>query len=152
MSSNVNELILNELDSLMELMAQTFHRSGAAYLSGLNLTFPQFMVLKLIHLKVDPKMTDLADELSVTLGNMTPMTDRLIEHGYVIRKDDAADRRIVRVCLTAKGTELLKKAAERRKKNMGLILDKMSHADRGGLLKIIKNMAQAIMQSKEEIE
>jgi len=142
--------MVDELDHLMQLIAKTSHSSGASYLSGMDITMQQFIVLKLIVEKEHPRMTDLADELGVTMGNMTTMAERLIKHGYVIRKDDPDDRRIVRVCLTATGKDLMAKASEKKRKAMEMIIGKISQEDRTALLKIMEKLALAMGQEKGE--
>jgi DNA-binding MarR family transcriptional regulator len=143
--------IIGKFDDIMHLLMKTFHASEASYLSGLDLTIQQFMVLNIVHRLDHPKMTDLAAELNVTLGNVTSLADRLIKLKYIKRQADAADRRIVRVGLTALGKDLVKKAAEKKRRAMALILNKMSPDDRHQMLKIMEKLARAINQ-KGEIE
>jgi DNA-binding MarR family transcriptional regulator len=145
-----NSEVIKEFDALIQLISRTFHSSGAAYLSGLDVTMQQFIVMKLIGEKERPRMTDLADDLGVTLGNMTTMVERLIKHGYILRQDDPEDRRIVRVHLTAEGKNLIRKADERKKKTMEMILSKLSREDRQSLFKIMEKLVQAINQEKGE--
>ncbi len=144
---NKNEII-DELDQLIQLISKTFHSSGASYLSGMDITMQQFIVLKLVAEKGSPRMTDLAEELGVTLGNMTTMAERLLKHGYIVRKDDPDDRRIVRIGLTAGGKELLARAAERKRKTMEMIISKISPEDRASLRQIMEKLIFAIGQEK----
>jgi DNA-binding MarR family transcriptional regulator len=142
--------MVDDLDHLMQLIAKTFHSSGASYLCGLDITMQQFMVLKLIAEKENPRMTDLAEELGVTMGNMTAMTERLIKHGYVVRKDDPEDRRIVRICLNAAGKEMMARVSEKKRKSMEMIIGKISREDRLTLRKIMEKLTSAIGQEKGE--
>lgn len=139
-----------EFENLLQLLAKSFHTSGPSHLGELDITFQQFMVMRFIYQKDCPKMTDLADDLKVTMGNVTTMIDRLIKQNYLIRKDDPEDRRIVRVCLTNKGKDLIKKAAEVRKKHMEIVLNKLSKEDRNSLFRIMEKLAQAIQKDREE--
>ncbi|MDD5593489.1 MAG: MarR family transcriptional regulator [Candidatus Margulisbacteria bacterium] len=139
---------VGRFDDVMQVLTKTFH-SGCSYLAGLDITIQQFIVMNLIERRAEPKMTDLADELKVTLGNMTAMADRLIKLKYIIRKADAADRRVVRVQLTHKGGELIKKAKERKRKDLELILAKISHEDRDHLFKIMEKLVVAIKKDEE---
>ncbi|HTY14071.1 MAG TPA: MarR family transcriptional regulator, partial [Candidatus Omnitrophota bacterium] len=116
-----------------------------------EITIQQFMLLNVICRRECPKMKELSDELRVTMGNITSMVDRLIEHGYVCRKSDPGDRRVVRVCLTQKAQELLKKLKEKRRKHMELLLRKISDDDRSRLIKIMEKMANAMSSMKGEI-
>lgn len=49
------------------------------------------------------KMRDLSRLLMVTGGNITGLTDRLVDEGLIERRDDPRDRRAFSVCLTPKG-------------------------------------------------
>ena len=147
---NVNAVI-EEFERLIQTVNRTFHSAGEAFLSGMEITIQQFMLMSFISHKGCPKMKELADELNVTMGNITSMIDRLIEHGCVSRKDDPDDRRVVRVCLTGKAKELFKKAIERRRKNMTLLLDNLTGNDRSSLIRIMGKMVKALDQMKGEI-
>ncbi len=48
-------------------------------------------------------MTETANDLGVTTGTLTVAIDRLVKKGYVVRKRDESDRRIVRISLTKNG-------------------------------------------------
>ena len=48
-------------------------------------------------------MTETANDLGITTGTLTVAIDRLVKKGYVVRKRDEADRRIVRISLTKNG-------------------------------------------------
>ncbi len=141
--------IIGRFDEVMRLLVKTFHASRSCCLSGFDLTIQQFTVLNLIHHLDDPRMTDLAARLNVTLGNVTALVDRLIKLKYLKRQADAADRRIVRVGLTGRGRDLVKRAEEKRRKAMELMLGHLSGADRRQLLQIMEKLAAAINQERE---
>ncbi|MBR6484370.1 MAG: MarR family transcriptional regulator [Clostridiales bacterium] len=48
-------------------------------------------------------MTETASSLGITTGTLTVSIDRLVKKGYVTRKRDENDRRIVRISLTREG-------------------------------------------------
>ena len=52
------------------------------------------------------RAADIARDYSYDTGSMTRMIDRLVEKGLLCRVRDSADRRSVRLELTAKGREL----------------------------------------------
>ena len=141
---------IEEIENLLQLLSKSFHTSGPSHLGNLDITFQQFMFMKFIFQKECPKMTDLAEELKVTMGNVTAMIDRLIKQKYVTRKDDPDDRRIVRVCLTSEGKDLIKKATETRRKYMELVLNKLSKEDRNSLFTIMEKLARAMQKEREE--
>jgi DNA-binding MarR family transcriptional regulator len=57
------------------------------------------------------QMTDLAREIALTKAGLTAMVDRLEKRSLVQRVPDPADRRAVRITLTAKGEQVFRDAA-----------------------------------------
>ncbi|HEX4859855.1 MAG TPA: MarR family transcriptional regulator [Rhizomicrobium sp.] len=67
-------------------------------------TLPRFDVLAALEREQDGlTMSALSELLLVSNGNVTPIVSRLVEDGLVTRTQDKADRRVLRVKLTAKG-------------------------------------------------
>lgn len=67
-------------------------------------TLPRFDVMAALHRRSDPvTMGELSRLLLVSNGNATAVVDRLEAEGLVARQPDPADRRTVRVALTAEG-------------------------------------------------
>jgi DNA-binding MarR family transcriptional regulator len=67
-------------------------------------TLPRFDVLAALEREPDGlTMSALSEFLLVSNGNVTPIVSRLVEDGLVTRTQDKADRRVLRVKLTAKG-------------------------------------------------
>jgi DNA-binding MarR family transcriptional regulator len=82
-------------------------RQYAAALAPSGLTVPQYAALTAIAGAGACTMGALAVRTHHALGTMTGLVDRLIRHGLVARRTDAADRRIVVVQLTPAGMDLL---------------------------------------------
>ncbi len=81
-------------------------------LSEHDLTVPQFIVLvSLAHDDHGCSIGSLASKLSQSNATMTGIIDRLEQERLVLRtRDDATDRRKVKVDVTAKGRALLERA------------------------------------------
>ncbi|MBL8305996.1 MAG: MarR family transcriptional regulator, partial [Rubrivivax sp.] len=58
------------------------------------------------------KMRELSRRLMVTGGNVTGLTDRLVEEGLVRRREDPNDRRATSVALTAEGRRQFRTMAQ----------------------------------------
>jgi len=147
-SSRLGEFV-EKIEGHMSFLAKGLHGGGFAEINDAEITIPQFIALNIIAKKECPKMSDLSAELGVTLGNMTMMIDRLVKEGFVERKGDPLDRRVVRVCLQMKGRNLIKKANEHKMKSMTRIFSKMSESDRKTLLQIIEKLTTAIKEEQE---
>ncbi|GAA1932067.1 MarR family winged helix-turn-helix transcriptional regulator [Nocardioides hwasunensis] len=85
----------------------------AAYrpvLSALGLTYPQYLVLIVLWERDDQSVSDIARELQLDHGTLTPLLKRMEARGLVERRRDRVDERLVRVRLAAEGEELRRHA------------------------------------------
>ena len=65
----------------------------------------------------------MAKELCISKPNMTPVIDKLVEDGFVIRDYDPTDRRVILIQSTDKALDFLKEGKEYIKED---ICDKVS--------------------------
>lgn len=67
-------------------------------------TLPRFDLLAALERHEDGlTMSELSNSLLVSNGNVTSIVERLVDEGLVERQQSAADRRVLRVALTARG-------------------------------------------------
>ncbi|WP_343209116.1 MarR family transcriptional regulator [Anaerolentibacter hominis] len=71
-----------------------------------GLTIIQAEILALLYQQGIKTVGTLAEELSMTSGNTSTICKRLEREGYLERVRDREDERIVRLCLTEKGTQI----------------------------------------------
>src|SRR5689334_207649 len=72
------------------------------------MTIPQLRALSLIAGSTSGRSSrELASLLGVGASAITAVVDRLVEHGYVERHEDARDRRIARLVATPPGRAIL---------------------------------------------
>lgn len=88
-----------------------------------QLTLPQFDVLAQLH-RHSGGMTPgaLTRELLVTAGNVTGMVDRLVKVDLAERHPVPHDRRAVRVRLSAKGRQVMRRAIPRHRRDIEALL------------------------------
>jgi DNA-binding MarR family transcriptional regulator len=95
--------------------------------SGLNITLPQLRALGLLcNHEHGISGRELAGLLGVGPSAVTPLVDRLVDHGYVRREEDRLDRRITRLLLTEDGMALLQRMTAGRREQMA---DLLRHLD-----------------------
>jgi len=75
---------------------------------ALDLSFNQWIALKVVHDGVVTCAGQLARELGMTTGATTRLLDTLEGHGLLLRDRGSADRRIVRLVLTDEGKAVTK--------------------------------------------
>ena len=103
------------------------------------------MALKFVSEKDKPTMKELADQFGITPPSVTALIDSLVSERYLMRDLDQSDRRLIRLSLTDKGKQVLKKSLQLARKKIGTILSQMDETEidnlysgMSHLLKIIK--------------
>jgi DNA-binding MarR family transcriptional regulator len=96
------------------------------------LTHLQFHILEaLFHAKTGISMTELAQHLRISKQQLTPLIRKLEEKDYVIKEQDATDRRVVILTLTEKGKDIVKR---RWKEIYRLFCDKLGKLSEDDLM------------------
>ncbi len=113
-------------------------------LSKEKLTVPQLDIISCLDRSKGLPLSELAERLLVTGGNITGIIDRLERDGYVYRERDKKDRRIVRALLTEKGFDLYKSFLPRYKEIMRKINSVLTTEERQQLQRLLKKLGQGI--------
>ncbi|AHE55221.1 MarR family winged helix-turn-helix transcriptional regulator [Sphingomonas sanxanigenens] len=88
-----------------------FNRVYKPLLDRLGLTYPQYLAMVLLWQRDGQAVGELGEKLFLETSTLTPLIKRLESAGYVTRKRDGADERVVRVSLTEAGRMLAEEAA-----------------------------------------
>ncbi|MEA5460466.1 MarR family transcriptional regulator [Arcicella sp. LKC2W] len=87
-----------------------FKQSGKEFESqGLNLSPEQHYLLKILTSQEESIQSDLAEIMQKDKSAIMRHVDQLEKSGYVVRVNDAVDRRKKHIVITEVGTEVLKK-------------------------------------------
>ena len=89
------------------LITQAYH----PLLSGIGLTYPQYLVMMVLWEQDAQPVNDIAKRLYLETNTVTPLLKRMETEGFVSRERGASDARQVIVKLTPKGRELESKAS-----------------------------------------
>ncbi len=97
----INELLTDTFNQILILEERNLTENNA-----FDVTMTEIHVIEAIR-KVEPStMGNVAKKLMITMGTLTTSVNRLVDKGYVTRKRDTNDRRIVLLDLTEKGEEV----------------------------------------------
>ncbi|HEY8496915.1 MAG TPA: MarR family transcriptional regulator [Limnochordales bacterium] len=111
----------------LELLVNLLHERGLArqMLARHNITHAQFVLLR--HLWWNPGSTlgQVADSLGVSRPAATQAVERLVQRGLVRRSPDTADRRRLRLGLTARGEELVRELSSALEERLAAIVGRM---------------------------
>ncbi|MCC6178225.1 MAG: MarR family transcriptional regulator [Chloroflexi bacterium] len=116
---------------------------------ALNITLSQLKALGLLA-SADAPLTgrDLATQLGVGPSAVTPLVDRLVEHGYMRREEDPHDRRYTRLSLTEAGGELLRGMMAGRRDMMADLLRQLSTEELDVMNRSFEILAGAIARAQ----
>ncbi len=81
------------------------------------------LVLYKLHVQGRQRASRLAHSLSITTGGLTGVTDKLVSEGYIQRKRDNKDRRVVYLTISGKGNEALEALYASRRAFIDMLLD-----------------------------
>jgi MarR family transcriptional regulator, organic hydroperoxide resistance regulator len=108
----VSECLDEQLCFAAYTLSHAFTRRYRHALEGLGLTYPRRLAVAALARGASPTMTELARELHMDYGTLTPMLKLLERDGIVVRERNDNDERIVRVRLTDAGEALAVRAQE----------------------------------------
>ena len=78
------------------------------YLEDLNLTYPQYLTITCLLIKDECSLDEIAQQLFLDSGTLTPLLKRLETTGYIIRHRNKEDERRIVIKLTENGKSLQK--------------------------------------------
>src|SRR2546423_7128135 len=101
-----------------------------------NVSFPQFFLLAYLDQKEVLTMSAIAQKMEHTAAAASGLVARLENLGYVVRSIARDDRRKVMVCITAKGSALVRRIREEMIGNLMKILDHLTPDEQKAWLQI----------------
>ncbi|MCP4714096.1 MAG: MarR family transcriptional regulator [Deltaproteobacteria bacterium] len=119
-----------------------------ARLVRVNLTSSQIKVLFGFAGNESFSMGALSQLHGVSVSTMTSMVDRLIQNGLLKREKDETDRRVVRVCLSARGRKAVGQLMQARREALEAFLVKLDDGERGRFLASIEDVAYFLKKAR----
>jgi len=90
--------------------------------------------LRTLEMSGPARLTELAAAQSVTQPAMTQLVTRMERDGFVQRRSDKLDGRVVLVALTDEGQAFLRRRRDARARELGDLMSTLSEADRAMIL------------------
>jgi DNA-binding MarR family transcriptional regulator len=132
-------------DELLEELASFGPRQLIGALRGWHkgsLSVVHLNVLALLESVGPIPMTQLAEELDVSVASATGIVGRMEKRGLVERRHGEEDRRLVLVHLTETGTGIFRSIDERRRGHLVRLVELLSDEERAGLLVGLRAMRE----------
>jgi DNA-binding MarR family transcriptional regulator len=107
-----------KLDPLERMLCYSVYAAGLAFnraykpkLDALGITYLQYLALLLLRRRSGQSIKELGDRLSLDSNTLTPLVKRLEAAGFVKRRRDSEDERVVRVDLSPAGEKIADEAS-----------------------------------------
>ena len=121
----------------------------AGFVAAPQITTSQMVTLMRIYEKDITRVGDLSREMHVSAPTMTGVVDRLLRNGYLKRRRDKDDRRVVNVELTPKGRGVVQQMlSEVRQRWYGILID-LNEEERENYIRILKRIVEVISKKYE---
>ena len=101
-----------------------------------NVSFPQYFLLTYLDQREVQTMSAIAQEMRHTTAAASGLVARLENLGYVMRSHASDDRRKVMVCITPRGTALVRRIREEMICNLMKMMEHLSPGEQKSWLQI----------------
>lgn len=137
MSSSFPEHVV-EIEYNLRQIATVVRRKGRMLLEQYNITPPQFDALVILNRDGDLTIGDLSNRLYLAYSTTTDLVDRLERAEFVVRQRDQSDRRVVRVKLQLKGSEMIEHVLDARRAYLSAILTSIEEKKTSEMLTVLR--------------
>jgi DNA-binding MarR family transcriptional regulator len=108
---------------------KSIQQYSEAVLKEFGVTGPQLWLLKILRKENETSVSNLSQRMCLHISTVSGIIDRLEKKGYVARKREKPDRRVVTVRLTYQGKQIISKAPEPAQGKLLHGLQKLSHRE-----------------------
>lgn len=150
MSVGINNV--NRLTKAMEQLILKMHEVDSCCLElTTDITKQELSLIGFIGFEGEVIMREIAGYMETPLSTATWIVDKLVTKKYLKRYNSIADRRIVKVGLTAKGQKAYE-LFQKQKMLMGQrILNDLSDKDQSILIKLMEKITQNLSMPKHNV-
>lgn len=132
----VNTILVELFNEILTIEKSTLQSS-----SFKDLSITEMHVIEAIGLS-SRTMTDVANQIGVTVGTLTTSINRLVKKEYVVRDRSLEDRRFVEIMLTDKGKEAYKIHEEFHEEMVQHMIEELSNEDYSVLLQSLTQLSE----------
>jgi DNA-binding MarR family transcriptional regulator len=120
--------------------------------TGLKVSLAGLGVLRALMATDGLKSTEVAEQAWCTPGTVTSVVNTLVKDGFVERRPDEADRRVVRLYITEQGRDLISyyvpQAAARWRKAFDFVDEADEAVVRGFFIQMIDHLSQLLREER----
>lgn len=124
---------------LASAMREQFNQALAEH----DVTWPQWMILNVLHHKLAVTPAQIADNIGVDRSAVTRLVDRLEKKGMVARSFDGLDRRSIQIVMTPEGRRLVAEINAVAKEHQDSFMSQLPSTECRGLKGNIQKLLRA---------
>lgn len=124
---------------LASAMREQFNQALAEH----DVTWPQWMILNVLHHKLAITPAQIADNIGVDRSAVTRLVDRLEKKGMVVRSFDGLDRRSIQIVMTTEGRRLVAQINAAAKAHQDSFMSQLPSTECRGLKGNIQKLLRA---------
>lgn len=109
---------------------------------GVQLSMTEVHIIENIQKSDSNMMSAIAKRLMVTQGTLTVSTSKLVKKGYVEKLKDEKDKRVVRLKLTDKSTQVLEEHDKFHEKMIDKLLNELELDKEQELIQSLRNLME----------
>ena len=148
MIRDIEKLILREIGAV----SRCIYSIGDIKYKDKNLQRGQFIFLLRIYENQGINLIELSNLMKVDKTTSTKAVQKLINEGYLEKKEDSLDRRVWRVYPTLKGQEVYRYIAHEEEKNSQIYYKDFSKKEKEDLFILLEKMKKNIEGTWNEIK
>jgi MarR family transcriptional regulator, organic hydroperoxide resistance regulator len=135
---------ITRLARLYPLLMGKMGRLRTVVHERLDLTYNQYKTLLTVADRGEGTLGDLARDLDVTMSSASQMVERLVGQGLIDRRQDADNRRQVRIRLTERGEELISELRQGILAEYRKLLARLPDAEQEDLVSSLETIARIL--------
>lgn len=136
-----------EIESLLHTVGSLTKRQQREIMTNMDITPPQADALLALQEYGALAMGELCQKLGTACSTATDLIDRMERNGFVERVRDTNDRRVIRLKITDKGTEVIERVVEASRAHLTEQLQEMDLADKERLIQSLEQLQFMLTRS-----
>ncbi len=139
------------LRSWMELSTHRALRGWAHGARASGLSMPQFSILMQLYYRGHCGISDISERFEISPAAASQHVENLVQAGLLERAEDAEDRRVRQVQLSAKAHNLLEKGIHERYRWLDTLADKLDAGEREKIAEALVVLTEAARKLESKV-
>jgi DNA-binding MarR family transcriptional regulator len=139
---------VTKIERSLRHVAFIIKKRGRDILIDFGITGPQFSALLALRENPNITMGELCDKLFLACSTATDLVDRMDKNGFLERKRDTQDRRVIRLSISEMGKRVISEVVAARRRYVSSILEKLTEEEISQLAQSLDRLHSLMFQEK----